>query len=79
MTRLEMYLTQSARSLAIFGHGCSETPSVIKKRLENRADEFNRERPLLFECPIYRRHSCDNNCVACWSRFFKEFRAVIDI
>ena len=79
MTNLEIYLTQAARNLAIFGYGCSETPSFIKKRIENRADEFNRRPHLLFECPIYRRHSCDNSCVACWNRFFNEFNEVVDI
>ena len=45
MTNLEIYLTQAVRNLAIFGYGCSETPSFIKKRIENRADEFNRSPP----------------------------------
>lgn len=45
MTNLEIYLTQAVRNLAIFSYGCSETPSFIRKRIENRADEFNRSPP----------------------------------
>ena len=75
MTRLEMYLTEATRMYAFYPlWDRNDTPSVIRRFIEDRTRCFDRPYPLLFDCP--KVLSCYDDCEACWNRFFKNFSEV---